>query len=49
MIDQNQQDLELKRELEKIDWKKYLLYGSVRVQVRAGKLTLTAIERTYPD
>ena len=49
MTDQNQQDLELKKELEKIDWKKYLEYGSVRIQVRAGKLTLTAIERTYPD
>ncbi len=45
----NQQDLELKKELEKIDWKKYLEYGSVRIQVRAGKQTLTAIERTYPD
>ena len=44
-----QKDQELKRELEKIDWKKYIQYGSVRVQVRAGKLTLTAIERTYPD
>ena len=43
------EDLELKKQLEKIDWKKYLQYGSVRVQVRAGKLTLTTIERTYPD
>ncbi len=31
MTDQNQQDLELKKELEKIDWKKYLEYGSVRI------------------
>jgi len=44
-----QQDLELKKELEKIDWQKYLEYGSVKVQVRAGKQTLTTIERTYPD
>ncbi len=44
-----QQDLELKKELEKIDWNKYLEYGSIRIQVRAGKKTLTAIERTYPD
>lgn len=42
-------DLELKKELEKIDWKKYLEYGNIRVQVRAGKKTLTTIERTYPD
>ena len=44
-----EEDLELKKELDKIDWKKYLEYGSLRVQVRAGKKTLTAIERTYPD
>ena len=44
-----QADLELKKELAKIDWHKYLEYGSIRVQVRAGKQTLTTIERTYPD
>ena len=49
MTEQNQQDLELKRELEKIDWKKYLKYGTVRVTIREGRKTLTAIERTYPD
>ena len=42
-------DIELKKELEKIDWNKYLEYGSVRIQIRQGKLSLTAIERTYPD
>lgn len=46
---QNQQDLELKKELEKIDWNKYLEYGSVRIQIRHGEKTLTTIERTYPD
>lgn len=46
---ENQQDLELKKELDKIDWEKYLEYGNIRVQVRAGKKTLTTIERTYPD
>jgi len=45
----NQQDLELKKEIDKIDWTKYLDYGSVRIQVREGKKTLTTIERTYPD
>ena len=49
MTDQNQQDAELKKELEKIEWQKYLQYGTVKVQVREGKKTLTAIERTYPD
>ncbi len=42
-------DIELKKELEKIDWEKYLEYGSVKIQVRNGKKTLTTIERTYPD
>jgi len=42
-------DMELKRELEKIDWSKYIDYGSVRIQIRQGKKTLVAIERTYPD
>ena len=42
-------DLELKKELEKIDWCRYLDYGTVKVQVRAGKKTLVSVERTYPD
>lgn len=44
-----QQDLELKKELEKIDWSKYINYGSIKIQVRAGKKTLVSVERTYPD
>jgi len=43
------EDIELKKELNKIDWKKYIRYGSIRIQVREGEKTLTAIERTYPD
>jgi hypothetical protein len=46
---ENPQDIALKKELEKIDWKKYLEYGGVRIQIRDGKKTLTAIERTYPE
>ena len=46
MTEQNQQDLELKKELEKIDWKKYLEYGNIRIQIRQGKPTLVTIERT---
>ena len=46
---ENQQDIKLKEELEKIDWRKYISYGNVRIQVREGKRTLTTIERTYPD
>ena len=42
-------DIALKQELEKVDWNKYLDYGSVKVQVRGGKKTLMTIERTYPD
>ena len=44
-----QQDLLLKKELENIDFSKYLEYGSIRIQIRAGKMSLTVIERTYPD
>lgn len=42
----NSEDIELKKELEKIDWTKFLEYGIIRVQVRAGKPTLITIERT---
>ena len=34
----------LKEQLEKIEWN--LDYGSVKVQIRQGKLTLITIERT---
>lgn len=44
-----EKDLELKKELDKIDWQKFIQYGSIRIQVRAGKQMLVAIERTYPD
>jgi len=43
MIDK---DVALKKELEKVDWIKFLEYGIIRVQVRAGKVTLLVIERT---
>jgi len=36
-------DIELKKELEKIDWN--LEYGSVKIQIRNGKPTLITIER----
>ena len=39
-----QQDLELKKELEKIDWP--IEYGSVKIQIRQGKVTLLTVERT---
>ena len=45
----NPQDIELKKELDKIDWEKYLEYGTIKIQVRAGKKTLFTVERTYPD
>lgn len=40
----DQQDMELKKQLERIDF--HLDYGSVRIQVRAGKVTQVTIERT---
>ena len=42
-------DLQLKKELAKIDYSRYLDYGSIKVTVRKGQMTLTTIERTYPD
>ena len=42
----DQQDQELKKELDKIDWQKHLDYGSVKIQIRNGKPTLVTIERT---
>ena len=41
---QNQQDLELKKQLEKIDWP--INYGSIKIQIRNGKPTLVTEERT---
>jgi len=41
---QNQQDIELKKELEKVKWN--LDFGSVKIQLRNGKPTLVTIERT---
>ena len=38
------EDLELKKELDKIDWP--ILYGSVKVTIRQGRPTLITIERT---
>ena len=40
----DQQDAQLKKELEAIDWP--IDYGSVKVQIRNGKPTLITIERT---
>lgn len=45
MIDiQNLQDEELRKELEGIDWN--LDYGSVKIQIRQGKVVLLTVERT---
>ena len=40
----NSQDIEIKKELEKIEWP--INYGTVKVQLRNGKPTLVTIERT---
>ena len=42
-------DIRLKEELDKIDWKEYIEYGTIRVHVKSGKLTLVTIERTYTN
>ena len=41
---ENQKDLELKKQLERIDWP--IEYGVVKLQLRAGKVTLVTVERT---
>ena len=41
---ENQQELELKKSLEEIDWP--VDYGSVKIQIRNGKITLLTIEKT---
>jgi len=41
---QNQQDIEFKVQLDKINWT--IDYGSVKIQIRNGKPTLVTIERT---
>jgi hypothetical protein len=41
---ENKQDLELKRQLEKIEWP--IEYGIISIQLRAGKPTLIKVERT---
>jgi len=40
----DQQDIELKKELEKIAWP--IDYGIITIQLRNGKPTLLKIERT---
>ena len=40
----NQQDIELKRQLEKVVWP--IEYGNIKIQLRGGKPTLVTIERT---
>ena len=41
---QRQQDMELKKELEKVKWP--IEYGIISIQVRNSKPTLLKIERT---
>jgi len=40
----NPQDVELKRQLDNIKWP--IDYGSLKLQLRAGKITLVTVERT---
>ena len=41
---QNQENIDLKKQLEKIDWP--INYGSAKVQIRNGKVTLLTLEQT---
>ena len=37
----------LLKELEQIEWKSYVDWGSVHVQIREGKPTMVRVESTY--
>jgi len=39
-------ETELKSELDKIQWNKYIDWGSIKVQIRAGKPTIVTVEET---
>jgi len=39
-------DDKLKQEIDKVDWSKFLLYGSVKVQIRQGKPVMITKEET---
>ena len=41
---ENKQDVELKRQLETVNWP--IEYGIISIQLRAGKPTLIKVERT---
>lgn len=41
---ENQQDLELKKQLDKVTWP--IDYGTIKVQLRNGRVTLVTVERT---
>lgn len=41
---ENPKDLELKKQLDSIKWP--IEYGSLKLQLRAGRVTLVTVERT---
>ena len=44
------QDEDLKKELDKVDWGRFIQYGSVKIQVRNGKpVTITNEETVKLD
>jgi len=40
------QDEDLKKELDKVDWGRFIQYGSVKIQVRNGKPVTVIKEET---
>ncbi|MCJ7829323.1 MAG: hypothetical protein MUP81_06255 [Dehalococcoidia bacterium] len=42
----NPQNIELQGYIEKIPWRKFLDYGSVKISVQNGKAVLISIEKT---
>ncbi len=39
-------DIELQKKVASINWREFLTYGSVKIQVRDGAAVLVTIERT---
>jgi len=46
---ESDKDLQLRHELKKIDWKKYIDYGIVEIKIRRGECKTIDIKRNYVE
>jgi len=49
MSDNDKKEQELVNRVKTIDWSEYIDYGSVKVQVRQGKVAVVTVERTHRE